>query len=94
VRGCWSISAETGAGLYQTVSGRKHGNFMTGGKFTACAYHVNNFADFLLAIAGVLRQFGLRAREIKKFRLSAGFWNALCSGVNNFSHAREPNALA
>ena len=27
------------------------------GKFTACAYHVNNFADFFLAIAGVMRQF-------------------------------------
>jgi hypothetical protein len=38
-------------------------------KFTACAYHVNNFADLLLAIAGVMRQFSSRSRQIKKIRL-------------------------
>jgi hypothetical protein len=27
---------------------------------------VNNFADFFLAIAGVIRQFSLKARQIKK----------------------------
>jgi hypothetical protein len=65
----------------------------TRGKFTACAYHVNNFADLFLGIAGVMRRFSSRSRQIKKFRLSAKFRNVSCSGVNNFSHARESIAL-
>jgi hypothetical protein len=36
------------------------------GKFTAWAYHVNNFADLFLAIAGVMSQFSSRSRQIKK----------------------------
>jgi hypothetical protein len=54
---------------------------------------VNNFADFFLAIAGVIRQFSPKARQIKKIPIVSQIRNALCLGVNNFSHAGESIAL-
>ena len=42
------------------------GPILVRSKFTACAYHVNIFADLFLAIAGVMRRFSLRSRQIKK----------------------------
>jgi hypothetical protein len=48
------------------------------GKFTACAYHVNNLADFFLAIAGAMREFSLRSRQIEKIPIVSWIWNVSC----------------
>ena len=90
-----SIGQETisNGKLSRSFLGNDSGPVLLHRKFTACAYHVNNFAALFSAIAGGMKQFSLSSRQIKKFRLSVRFWNASCSSVNNFSHAKESIAL-
>jgi hypothetical protein len=45
---------------------KESGPILDRSKFTACAYHVNKFANLFLAVAGVMRRFNSRSRQIKK----------------------------